>query len=197
MTPSRLVLLTGATGYVGGRLLRRLEQSGAQVRCLARDPERLRHRTGEFRVRGARDGSATAAREVAVSESTVIEIGAPDVVSYAEPMKEYARQLGLRRVFVPVPVLTPRLSSLWLGLVTPLCARVGRKLIGSLRNETVVRDRSLAREPFPEIEPRGVREAIARAVAVFRGMLRGIARKAHRMARDTPGGTSPEALAAS
>ena len=46
-------------------------------------------------------------------------------------MREYARQRGLRRLMIPVPVLTPRLSSLWLGLVTPVYARVGRKLIDS------------------------------------------------------------------
>ena len=55
-------------------------------------------------------------------------------------MREYARQRGLRRLMMPVPVLTPRLSSLWLGLITPLYARVGRKLVEGLRNETVVRD---------------------------------------------------------
>ena len=58
------------------------------------------------------------------------------------------RQLGLRRWIIPVPFLTPRLSSLWLGLVTPVYARVGRKLIDSLPNETVVRsanDRVLVR----------------------------------------------------
>ena len=59
--------------------------------------------------------------------------------------------------------MTPRLSSLWLGLVTPLFARVGRKLIDSIRNETVVRDDS-ARRVFSEIEPRGVRAAIERAI---------------------------------
>src|SRR5512145_514986 len=42
---------------------------------------------------------------------------------------DYARQRGLRRLMIPVPLLTPRLSSLWLGLVTPLYARVGRKLV--------------------------------------------------------------------
>ena len=55
-------------------------------------------------------------------------------------MREYARQRGLRRLMIPVPFLTPRLSSLWLGLVTPLFARVGRKLIDSIRHPTVVRD---------------------------------------------------------
>jgi len=63
---------------------------------------------------------------------------------------------------IPVPLLTPRLSSLWLGLVTPLYARVGRKLVDSLRHPTVVRDDS-AQRLFP-IRPVGVREAIARAL---------------------------------
>src|SRR3712207_2036973 len=70
---------------------------------------------------------------------------------------------GLRRLYVRVPVLTPRLSSLWLGLVTPLYARVGRKLIDSLRTATIVRS-TRARELFPQIQPRGVREAMARAL---------------------------------
>jgi uncharacterized protein YbjT (DUF2867 family) len=91
------------------------------------------------------------------------EIGGADRVSYLELMEEYARQRGLRRVMIPVPVLTPRLSSLWLWLVTPVYAGVGRKLVDSLRNETVVRDPS-ALAVFP-VRPRGAREAIARALA--------------------------------
>jgi hypothetical protein len=77
-------------------------------------------------------------------------------------MREYARQRGLRRWIVPVPVLSPRLSSLWLGLVTPLYARVGRKLIDSVRHDTVVTD-DRALRAFA-IRPRGIREAIARAL---------------------------------
>lgn len=69
----------------------------------------------------------------------VIEIGGPEVVSYGELMREYARLRGLRRWVIPVPVLTPRLSGLWLALVTPTQARVGRALVDSLRNPTVVR----------------------------------------------------------
>jgi hypothetical protein len=64
---------------------------------------------------------------------------------------------------IPVPVLTPRLSSLWLRLVTPLYAEVGRKLIDSIRHPTVVTDDAALRD-FP-IRPIGVREAIARALA--------------------------------
>jgi hypothetical protein len=77
-------------------------------------------------------------------------------------MKEYARQRGLKRLIIPVPVLTPKLSSLWLGLVTPLYARVGRKLIDSVRHDTVVTD-DRAIQAF-DIRPRGIREAIARAL---------------------------------
>ena len=92
----------------------------------------------------------------------VFEIGGADVVSYGELMREYARLRGLRRVMLPVPVLTPRLSSLWLGLVTPLYARVGRNLIDSLRNASVVKDHA-ASEAFP-IRPMGIRGAIAAAM---------------------------------
>ena len=65
--------------------------------------------------------------------SLVVEIGGPDQVSYGEIMHEYARQRGLVRFMIPVPLLTPYLSSLWLGLVTPVYARIGRKLVASLK----------------------------------------------------------------
>jgi uncharacterized protein YbjT (DUF2867 family) len=104
-----------------------------------------------------------AALDIPLSSSTVVEIGGPDRVSYADLMREYARQRGLRRVMLRVPVLSPRLSSLWLALVTPLYARVGRELVLSTRNPTVVVDDS-ARRLFPGLRPRGVSEAIARAL---------------------------------
>ena len=78
-------------------------------------------------------------------------------------MREYARQRQLRRLMIPVPLLTPRLSSLWLGLVTPLYARIGRKLIDSIRHPTVVRDNA-AQQTFSHIRPQGVRKAIASAL---------------------------------
>lgn len=95
--------------------------------------------------------------------SRVYEIGGADRVSFGDLMRAYARQRGLRRLIIPVPVLTPRLSSLWLGLVTPVYARVGRKLIDSMTRPTVVRD-EVARQVFP-IVPRGVEEALAQAIA--------------------------------
>lgn len=296
MEHRRLILLTGATGYVGGRLLRALEAKGYNVRCLARRPEFLAQRvasstevavgdvlrapslssamagvdtayylvhsmgsTGTFEAteRLGAENFARAAREagvrriiylgglgsdvklsrhlssrhevgrifrvsgvptiefrasiiigsgslsyelvralvsrlpvmvtpswvrvkaqpiavedvisyllealdVEVDGSAVYEIGGADCVSYMDMMQEYARQRGLKRLVVPVPVLTPRLSSLWLGLVTPIYARVGRKLIESIAHETVVKD-DRARSTF-SVRPRGTREAIERAL---------------------------------
>jgi uncharacterized protein YbjT (DUF2867 family) len=102
--------------------------------------------------------------DVPAAGNPIFEIGGSDRISYGQIMNEYARQRGLRRLMIPVPVLTPRFSSLWLGLVTPLYARVGRKLIDSIRHPTVVRDDTASR--------------------VFAGMLRGIARAAAQ--KETP-----------
>ncbi len=98
-----------------------------------------------------------------VSQYGVYEIGGADQVSYADIMREYARQRGLPRYMLPVPVLTPYLSSLWLGLVTPLYARVGRKLIESIIHPTVVRDAAALRT-FA-VRPVEIEEAIRRALA--------------------------------
>jgi len=295
--PGRLVLLTGASGYVGGRLLRHLERAGWHVRCLARRPEflvprvgprtdvvqgdvlqpasldaalrgvdtayymvhamgspgsfeqedrlgaenfgraaraagvkrivylgglgeehlelsphlRSRHEVGDvLRASGVQvielrasiiigSGSLSfemvralaerlpvmltprwvsnqaqpiaitdvlqyllAAASVVVDGNPIFEIGGRDVVSYEQILDEYSRQRGLRRVKIRVPVLTPRLSSLWLGLVTPLYARVGRKLIDSIYFPTIVHD-DAARRAFA-IEPVGFAEAIAGAL---------------------------------
>ena len=103
-----------------------------------------------------------AALDLPCEESRTFEIGGADQVSYGGLMLEYARQRGLKRFILPVPVLTPRLSSLWLGLVTPLYVRVGRKLIDSIRHPTVVRDRSALAE-F-KVRPVGYSEAIAAAL---------------------------------
>ena len=292
-----LVLLTGATGYVGGRLLRALENAGHRVRCLARRPAYLGGKTG-FRTevvegdvfdrkslagaldgvrtayylihslgegasfaaadRRAASGFAEAAREaglariiylgglgrqeaglsahlrsrqevgdalrasgvpvvefraaiiigsgslsfeiiralvervpvmvaprwvrtltqpiaiedvvqylVAAAErepgpGRIFEIGGADQVTYGDILMEYARQRGLRRLIIPVPVLTPRLSSLWLVLVTPVHARAGRLLIEGLRNPTLVEDNA-ALTAFP-VRPMGMKQAIARAL---------------------------------
>ena len=95
-------------------------------------------------------------------DSRIFEVGGPDRVSYGDLMREYARQRGLSRLLISVPVLTPRLSSLWLGLITPVYARIGKKLVDSLKNPTVVKDDSAART-F-SISPRPLTEAIRQAL---------------------------------
>ena len=94
--------------------------------------------------------------------SRTFEIGGADQASYGDVMREYARERGLTRLMISVPLLTPRLSSLWLGLVTPVYARVGRELIAGLKNRSVVTDPA-ALAVFP-IKPIGLPEAIARAI---------------------------------
>jgi uncharacterized protein YbjT (DUF2867 family) len=103
-----------------------------------------------------------AALELPEGPGSVFEIGGTDQVSYGEIMQEYARQCGLRRWMIPVPVLTPRLSSLWLGLVTPVYARIGRKLVDSMRNPTLVSDPSAL--AIFNIKPKSLKEAIERAL---------------------------------
>ena len=291
------ILLTGATGYVGGRLLSRLEEQGYRVRCLARNPETLKNRvTKETEIvqgdvldidslQGAFDGVDTCfylihsmgqsenfenldrqaasnfgrvAKDAGVkriiylgglgdeeeelsthlksrhevgkvlmesgvqtlelrasiiigsgslsfemiralteklpvmitpqwvnikaqplgindllrylidsialpiTENRVIEIGGKETLSYKELMAEYARIRGLKRLMIPIPMLTPGLSSLWLGLVTPLFARVGRKLVDSIRHTTVITDASGI--ALFDIRPKGVKEMIQNAL---------------------------------
>lgn len=92
----------------------------------------------------------------------VVEIGGPDVLSYGGMMRAYARARGLRRLMIPVPVLTPRLSSYWVNLVSPVPAAIARPLIEGLRNEVVVRDPGPARAfglaptPFAEALDRAI-----------------------------------------
>ena len=296
MNDMGLHLLTGATGYIGGRLLKRLERDGLAVRCLCRNPEALGWRVapGTELVRGdllqsaslgaafsgvdtafylvhsmnggegfeaeersaaanfaeaARaagvkriiylgglaqgvglsahmrsrtetgnvlrasgvpvielqasivigSGSAsfemmralverlpvmitprwvnTAAQPIAIedvieylvaasclpgTESRTFEIGGADVTSYVGIMREYARQRHLRRWIVRVPFLSLSLSSRWLTFITPVYASIGRRLIESVRNPSVVRDHA-ALQTF-DIRPVGITRAIERAL---------------------------------
>ncbi|MDG1895165.1 MAG: SDR family oxidoreductase [Fuerstiella sp.] len=103
------------------------------------------------------------ALELPEGDSRVYDIGGPDQVSYGDLMREYARQRGLKRLMIPVPFLSARLSSLWLGLVTPVYATIGRKLVESLKNPTIVNDNS-ALEAFP-LRPMSLESAIQRALS--------------------------------
>lgn len=297
MTPSTHILLTGATGYIGGRLLPALEALGRPLRCLARRPDALRDRVapqtevvggdlvddasldramagvdtayylvhsmgahgdyrevdllaarafgGAARRAGVRriiylgglahdDGSlskhlksrletgealresgvpvvelrasvvigsgslsfemiralverlpvmicprwvSTEAQPIGIDDllaylvaaldltgdtNQVFEIGGADRASYGDLMREYARQRGLRRLMISVPLLTPHLSSLWLGLVTPIYARIGRQLIEGLRNRSVVQDHGA--DAVFDVRPIGLAEAVSRAI---------------------------------
>ncbi len=102
------------------------------------------------------------ALEVRVEGSITFEIGGPDVVSYGEMMRAYARLRGLRRLLIPVPLLTPHLSGLWLALVTPAQARIGRALVEGLKNSTVVHSNT-ARAAF-RIDPVRLDVALQRAI---------------------------------
>ncbi len=104
-----------------------------------------------------------AALDVAESSGEIIDIGGSDVVTYGEMMLGYARARGLRRVLLPVPVLTPRLSSYWVHLVTPIPANIAQPLIQGLRNEVVVRN-DAARRLFPQIEPVDYDTAVRQAL---------------------------------
>ncbi len=104
-----------------------------------------------------------AALTVPESSGRIIEVGGADVVTYGEMMTIYADVRGLTRWLVPVPVLTPRLSSLWVNLVTPIPASIARPLVEGLRNENIVKD-SVASELFPDIQPVGYRKAVERAL---------------------------------
>ncbi|MEU6065605.1 SDR family oxidoreductase [Streptomyces sp. NPDC047082] len=94
------------------------------------------------------------------------DIGGPDVLTYRDMMLRYASVAGLpRRVVVPVPVLTPRLSSHWVGLVTPVPAAIARPLTESLRHEVVCRERDIVRYvPDPEGHPIGFDDAVRLAL---------------------------------
>jgi uncharacterized protein YbjT (DUF2867 family) len=96
------------------------------------------------------------------AQHTIVEVGGPDAMSYKDMMLRAAALSGRRPLIVTVPVLTPRLSSLWCGLVTSVPASIARPLIEGLRNETVVREPS-APQLFPDIHPVGFEEALRRA----------------------------------
>jgi uncharacterized protein YbjT (DUF2867 family)/uncharacterized protein YndB with AHSA1/START domain len=105
----------------------------------------------------------TAAVAVPESSGRIIEIGGADVVTYGEMMMIYAKARGLKRWLLPVPVLTPRLSSMWVNLVTPIPSSIARPLVEGLRNENIVRD-NLARQLFPAIQPADYRTSVNRAL---------------------------------
>jgi uncharacterized protein YbjT (DUF2867 family) len=97
------------------------------------------------------------------SAGKVIEIGGKEILTYGDMMLQYAEVRGLRRLLIPVPVLTPRLSSHWVHWMTPIPAGIAQPLIEGLRNEVIVND-DLAIHLFPHINLIDYRTAVGRAL---------------------------------
>ena len=91
------------------------------------------------------------------------DVGAPESVTYREMMLEIAHQRGHRRLIVPVPVLTPQLSSFWLRLVTTVDMQTARNLVDSMTNTVVVHDHRL--EELTGVQPRSFATAVREALA--------------------------------
>jgi uncharacterized protein YbjT (DUF2867 family) len=105
----------------------------------------------------------TAALEIPESAGQVLEIGGKDVLTYAEMMKTYAEIRELKRLLIPVPVLSPGLSSHWVHWMTPVSASITRPLVEGLRNEVIVRTHR-AEGVFPDIQPISYRAAVEKAL---------------------------------
>lgn len=133
-------------------------------------PRWVRNRIQPIAVRDVLHYLLAAAR-VAPEVNRAVDIGGPDVLRYGQMMNGYAVEAGLRqRAIAALPVLTPRLASLWVGLVTPVPVPIARPLIASLENECVVKDHAVdALIPPPEggLTPyrRAVRLALGRVEA--------------------------------
>ena len=103
------------------------------------------------------------ALETPGSTGKIIEIGGNEVLTYGEMMTEYASVRGLKRWLIPVPVLTPRLSSHWVHWITPIPSEIAAPLIEGLRNEVILHN-DLAVQLFPGIVPIGYRLAVEQAL---------------------------------
>ncbi len=158
VTEFRAAVIVGA-GSLSFEMIRYLTERVPVMIC----PSWVYTRIQPIAIRNVLD-YLVATLDVPESAGQIVEIGGANVITYGEMMTGYARLRGLRRALVPVPVLTPRLSSYWVHLVTPIPSAIARPLIEGLRNEVVVRDRR-AETLFPEIHPMGYDEAVGAALA--------------------------------
>jgi uncharacterized protein YbjT (DUF2867 family) len=157
VTEFRAAVIVGA-GSLSFEMVRYLTERVPIMVC----PRWVYTRVQPIAVRNVIDYLAAALRTPA-SVGQIVEIGGADVVTYGEMMTIYAEIRGLKRLMVPVPVLTPHLSSYWVHLVTPIPSAIARPLIEGLRNEVVVRD-DVARRLFPEVDPLDYRSAVKLAL---------------------------------
>ncbi len=97
------------------------------------------------------------------SADRILEIGGPDVLTYEEMIRTYARVAGLKpRTIIPVPVLSPGLSGRWIGLVTPLSSVTSEELVQSLRNEVIIVDRPIS--DVVDHDPMSFEDSVRRAL---------------------------------
>jgi len=157
VTEFRAAVIVGS-GSLSFEMVRHLTERLPVMVC----PRWVYTRTQPIGVRDVLDYLA-ASLEVPASAGRIIEIGGADVVTYAQMMKTYAEVRRIRRFLLPVPILTPKRSAVWVNLVTPIPASVIRPLIEGLRNENLVRD-DAARELFPQVRPSNYRTAVERAL---------------------------------
>ncbi|MCL4788078.1 MAG: DUF2867 domain-containing protein [Verrucomicrobia bacterium] len=158
VTEFRAAVIVGS-GSLSFEIIRYLTERLPVMIC----PRWLYTRAQPIAIRNVLDYLVTAL-ETPASIGRVIEIGGADVLTYGDMLRGYARARGLKRWLVPVPVLTPRLSSYWVHLVTPVPAVIAQPLIQGLRNDVVVRDDS-ARRLFPSIKPMNYDTAVRLALA--------------------------------
>jgi uncharacterized protein YbjT (DUF2867 family) len=144
VTEFRAAIIVGS-GSVSFEMIRYLSERLPIMIC----PRWTSTRVQPIAIRNVLD-YLVAAIEVPASVGQIVEIGGADVLTYGEMLLGYAHARGLHRWLLPVPVLSPRLSSYWVHWVTPIPAQIARPLIDGLRNEVVVRS-PLARTLFPDI----------------------------------------------
>ncbi len=157
VTEFRAAVIVGS-GSVSFEMIRNLTERLPVMIC----PKWVYTRIQPIGIRNVVDYLA-AALDVPESTGRVIEIGGADVLTYADMMLGYASVRGLKRYLVPVPVLTPWLSSHWVHWMTPIPAEIATPLIEGVRNEVIVRDDSATRL-FPDIKVIDYRTAVERAL---------------------------------
>ena len=96
----------------------------------------------------------------------IIEIGGKDVLTYGDMIKRYAEVRNLKRLLVPVPVLTPKLSSYWVHWTTPLSANITKPLVEGLKNESIVK-KNIGQKYFPEIKLLSYKDSVKEAMSSF------------------------------
>ena len=101
-----------------------------------------------------------------ILENQIIDIGGKDILTYGEMIRQYAKIRNLKRLLLPVPVLTPKLSSYWVHWTTPLSANITRPLVEGLKNESIVKNNS-AQEYFSNIKLLSYKDSVKKAISNF------------------------------